>query len=77
MSSRVFASAISVTLFNLFVGLQAVNIHEEDEHLCRLISRIGAQIMPKSGDVLTHCNTVSDPQQALLCTFPHFCTSKA
>jgi hypothetical protein len=38
---------------------QALGIHREDEHLCRLISRIGAQIMPSTGDILTHCNTVS------------------
>jgi hypothetical protein len=52
--SLYFISSLSNTM-------QAVNIHQEDEHLCRLISRIGAQIMPKSGDVLTHCNTVAAP----------------
>jgi len=46
--------------------MQAVAIHQEDEHLCRLISRIGAQVMPKSGDILTHCNTVGS---ACFCVF--------
>lgn len=35
----------------------AIAIHDEDRELCRLIGQHGAELVPQSSHILTHCNT--------------------
>ncbi len=35
---------------------EAVRIHEEDRQMCRAIGRFGAELIPQSATILTHCN---------------------
>ncbi|TSA20093.1 S-methyl-5-thioribose-1-phosphate isomerase [bacterium] len=38
---------------------EAIAIHAEDEEKCRIIGRLGAELLPNAASVLTHCNTGS------------------
>lgn len=35
---------------------EAVRIHDEDREMCRAIGRFGAELIPQSATIITHCN---------------------
>lgn len=56
MSRFVRESAADVEQMVAGVAREAAAIHDEDRRLCEAIARHGAQLLPQSARVLTHCN---------------------